>query len=440
MAIFAQWDRSDKRGALSQLDEREVERICRHHGHRFRRTTLTPGRTVKCFAGQLLMGNVSCDAVRHQANGAFSASAYCQARQRLPLAVLSELSQRIVRQTIGLAQAGSEHRWLGHRTFRIDGSSASLMDSPEVRGYFGCSGNCKPGCGYPTAHVLLLVGAGGVAMEAIGSPLRTGDMTHARRMHRHLERGDVLIGDGLFGSFGHLHTLIQEELHGLFPLHHSRKIAWGIAGAHGPNRRFVKALGWRDQLVEYRKPGQRPKWLSEKEFAAAPQWIRVREVKREAMIGGVRRKVVVVTTLTDAAKYPAKALVKLLNERWSIELNLRSLKTTMGAERLRCHTVEGVKKELVMYLIVYNLLRLLMLEAAANQRVAYDRLSFADALMRLRYGTDWEFWVDLKTNPLRSGRIEPRVVKRRAKPFATMSKPRPQLRCLLLLKRKKRAA
>jgi Transposase DDE domain len=444
MASVAQRDRSDKRRHRrtfsSYMDEPEVERICRERGHHFRNTTLTPGATLKWFAGQMLMGNVSCDAVRHQANGAFSASAYCQARQRLPLAVLADVAHRIVQQAVALAGAGSEHRWLGHRTFRIDGSSASLMDSPSLRGYFGCSGNCKPGCGYPTAHVLLLVGAAGVAIDAIGSPLRTGDMTHASQMHRHLQAGDVLIGDGLFSSFGHLYTLIRQGLHGLFPLHHSRQFAWGRHGEHGPNRRFVKTLGWRDQLVEYRKPAQRPTWMSKTEFAAAPRWIRIREVQRDVSIGGVRRKVIVVSTLTDAAKYPAKTLVKLLNERWTIELNLRSLKTTMRAERLHCRTVEGVKKELMMYLIAYNLVRLLMLEAAGRQRVPFDRLSFADALMRLRYGTDWASWVDLKINPLRCGRIEPRVVKRRPKPFATMSRPRDQLRRLLILQRKRRAA
>jgi hypothetical protein len=308
----------------------------------------------------------------------------------------------------------------------VDGSGVSLPDAQEVREHFGVSGNCKPGCGYPTAHLLLMVGAGGVGIDCICSPLRTGDMTHASKMHLHLQSGDVLIGDRLFSGVCHLHTLATQRLHGLFPLHHSRKVAWGRHGEHGSNRRFMKRLGWRDQLVEYRKPSQRPKWMSKKDFAAMGQWTLVREVQREVSMGGVRRKVTLVTTLTDPLKYPAKALVKLLGERWTIEVNLRSLKSTMGAERLRCQSVDGVQKELLMYLIVYNLVRLLMLQAAKRQNVPLDRISFADALARLRYGSG--VWVDLKVNPLRSGRIEPRVVKRRPKPFAVMSKPRAQWR------------
>lgn len=438
MASVAQLNRSDKFAVLSQLDEHEVDRICHQKGFHFRDGKLPPGRTVRCFGWQILMGNVTCDAVSHHGDGAFSGSAYCQARQRLPLEVLKEISGRIVSQA--LAMCAKEHLWRGHRTFLIDGSGTSLPDSKPVRDYFGISGNCKPGCSYPTAHLLLMVGAGGVGIECICSALRTGDMTHASRMQVHLQCGDLLIGDRLFSGCCHLHSLATQGLHGLFPMHHGRKIVWGKPGQQGPNRRLVKQLGWRDQLLEYRKPSMRPAWMSKKDFAAMPQWILVREVQRQINSGGVCRKMTLVTTLTDAVKYPAKALVKLLGERWTIEVNLRSLKTTMGAERLHCQSVDGVKKEMVMYLIVYNLVRLLMLEAAEKQKAPLSRISFADALMRLRYGTDLEMWVDLKINPLRSGRIEPRVVKRRRKPFASMNKPRPQLRQELLEQRRKLAA
>jgi hypothetical protein len=309
-----------------------------------------------------------------------------------------------------------------------------------VRAYFGCSGKQKVGCGYPTAHLLLMVGAGGVAIDCICSPLRTGDMTHAAKMHAHLHTGDLLMGDGQFGGWGHLYSLQSQDLNGLFPAHHSRKIGWGPRGEHGTSRRFVKSLGYFDQLVEYRKPKQCPKWMSAKMFKAAPEWLLVREAQREVTIGGVRRNIVLVTTLLDPKKYPAKALVKLLKERWAIEVNLRSLKTTMGAERLRCQTIDGVLKEMKMYLIVYNLVRLLMLEAAVRQGVPVDRISFADALARLRWGIDPSRWVDLKINPLRPKRIEPRVVKQRPKSYPRMTQPRAQLRASLRHRQKRKAA
>jgi hypothetical protein len=246
-----------------------------------------------------------------------------------------------------------------------------------------------------------------------------------------------MVGDVQFGGCGHLMHLSAQGLEGLFPAHHSRTIGWGPRAQHGRNRRFVKSLGYFDQLVEYRKAGRRPDWMSAKEYAEAPDWLEVREVRRQVKVGGVRRWVTVVTTLRDPVKYPARELVRLLGERWGIEVDLRSLKTIMGMETLRCQSVEGVKKELRMYLIAYNLVRLLMLEAARRQGVPLARLSFADALACLRHGTGEV--VDIQVNPLREGRSEPRVVKRRNKAFPRMSKPRPVLRKLLLAKQKKAA-
>jgi hypothetical protein len=257
------------------------------------------------------MGNVTCDAVAHHADGQFTGEAYCMARQRLPLGVLEELGRRVAAEALALAgvAADAEHRWKGKRTFIIDGTGTSLPDSPEVRKHFGCSGKQKPGCGYPTAHVLLLCGPGGVAVDAICSPLRTGDMTHAARTHRYLQKGDLLMGDRLFGGWGHLHVLQSQKLDGLFPAHHSRKIGWGAKAQCGQSRRFVRSLGYYDQLVQYRKPRKRPKWMTAEQFASAPEWITVREIRRRVWVGGVRRLVTLVTTLSDAGKYPAKGLV-----------------------------------------------------------------------------------------------------------------------------------
>ena len=423
--------------ALARLDHKAVEEICRAHGHRWREGKLTPGKTVEHFAWQVLMGNPSCDAVRHHGGCAFSSPAYCMARQRLPLAALKELGSGVAAEALALAGRARRrggHRWKGKRVFRIDGSSTSLPDSAEVRKHFGLSNKQKPGCGYPTAHLLVLTGPAGVAVDVICSPLRTGDMTHAVKTHCHLVPGDLMMGDGQFCGWGHLWTLAEQGLSGLFPAHHSRAIGWGERADHGPNRQWLKSLGYYDQLVQYRKPERRPKWMSRQQFADAPQWITVREVRRSVWAGGVRRMITIVTTLTNPKKYPAKELVKLLGERWCIELDIRSLKTTMGMEQLKSRSVEGVKKELAMYLIVYNLVRLRMLRAAARQKVPLARVSFADALASLRYGCDPE--AELKVNPHRPGRWEPRVVKKRPKAYPKMSKPRPTLRRQLLARRK----
>ena len=462
MVRIARSGSPDKFEAMGLLDEAAVEGICRGRGYEWNQGKLTPFKTLECLGWQVLMGNQSLGAVAHHYDRDFTGSALCQARERLPLGVFRDAADWVCRRVLeatGQARPGplpgfsatpqspavtgeesdcrQEGRFKGRRVFRIDGTGLSLCDSPEVRKHFGCSTSQRPGCGYPTAHLLLLTAPGGVAKEAICSPLRTGDMTHAAETHTHLEKGDLLLGDRLFGGVCHLHRLRAQQLDGVFPAHHSRKIAWGGGADHGRSRRFVKTLGWRDQLVEYRKPDRRPKWMTAAEFKQMPAWTLVREIRREVKVGGVRREVTVVTTLLDPAAHPAKELVKLLGERWDIELDLRSLKTTMGMESLKCQSVEGVKKELLVYLIVYNLVKLLMHLAARCQDVALARVSFADALAALRYGQARPESIAL--NPHRPGRVEPRVVKRRRKAFAVMSRPRHTLRKRLLQKRKNAA-
>lgn len=437
MASVAGSKRIGKSDVWNQVQQQKVEEISLELGYHWRNGKLGPGQTMECLLWQVLMGNVSCDAVAHHWDGDFTASAYCQARQRLP----NEVLQAFARQTASavLELGGKKTRrgkdgageqdgcWRGCRVFRIDGTGLTLPDSPELRKHFGCSGRQKAGCGYPTMHLLLLTGPGGVALRAICSPLRTGDMTHACQTHEALRGGDVLLGDRQFSGWGHLCELIRQNLGGIFQAHSSRRIEFGAAKKHGPNRRFVRRLGYQDQLVEYRKPGHCPPWMDRKQFEAAPQWILVREIRREVKVGGVRRTVTVVTTLTDPKKHPAKEVVILLADRWLIETQLRWLKTTMGMEMLRCQSVDGVGKEVLAYLIVYNLIRLLLALAATVQKVNVNRLSLASALARLRWGVGTA-WVDLAVLPERPGRSEPRVVKRRQKAFPRMNQPRKTLK------------
>lgn len=91
-----------------------------------------------------------------------------------------------------------------------------------------------------------------------------------------------------------------------------------------------------------------------------------------------------------------------------------------------------MRKELCVFCLVYNLVRLTMLEAARRQDVPVARVSFADAYHWLRHARPGDTLPDLIVNPHRPGRAEPRVVKRRAKPHNLMNKPRDELRKRLI--------
>jgi hypothetical protein len=207
-----------------------------------------------------------------------------------------------------------------------------------------------------------------------------------------------------------------------------------LKGARGlPHSAWIKWLGHCDQQVEWFKPKDQPSWLTAEAYAALPASIVVRELRYRIQQPGYRtREVTLVTTLLDPHAYPATELAQLYADRWQIEVNLRHLKQTLHLDVLRCKSVAGVHKELLMIALAYNLVRLVLLRAAQAQGVGVNRLSFIDALRWLCHVRDGQPLCPLIVLPRRAGRHEPRVRKRRPKQFPLMKQPRATLRNALL--------
>jgi hypothetical protein len=424
------------------LDEAAVRDLCKRLGHRWRGDALlTPFAIILWFVIQVLHGNTALSHITLKARRAFTESAYCQARARLPLAVFRGVLQFVIRALVPCTEA--EGLWRGHRTFLVDGSSFSMPDEPELQRHFGQPGGQAPGCGFPVAKILALFHAGtGLLLDIVAAPLRTHDMGHVEAVHPTLKPGDVLVGDRGFCSFAHLALLLGGGVHAVLRIHQKQIVDFTPGREHasprdgkGPGRprsSWLRSLGALDQVVEWFKPAARPSWMTAEQFAALPEAITVRELRYRVERPGFRtRGVTLVATLLDPGAYPAEALAELYEMRWRVELYLRDLKQTMKMDVLRCKTVDGVLKELMVYGIVYNLVRLAMREAARRQRVAVDRVSFIDALRWLLEARPGEAMPRLLVNPWRPSRFEPRVKKRRPKEYPLMKKPRRELRKML---------
>jgi Transposase DDE domain len=316
-----------------------------------------------------------------------------------------------------------------------------MPDTPALQAHFGQPGNQKKGCGFPVAHILALFHAGtGLLLEVAAAPLRSHDLSGILGILPLLAAGDVLVADRGFCSFAHLALLISRGVHGVFRLHQKQIADFTPGRPHAapgrtrgvkgmPRSRWIRACGMMDQVVEYFKPMDRPAWMSEAEYRALPGSIVVRELRYRIEAPGFRtREVTLVTTLIDAELYPADALADLYGTRWRVEEHLKALKQTMKMDVLKCMTVDGVLKELTMYAMAYNLVRVAMVQAAGRQGVAVDRVSFIDALRWLRGAEAGEEMPELVVNPLRPGRYEPRSKKRRPKQYDLMRVPRAELR------------
>jgi hypothetical protein len=440
MAILSQSVRRIKSDLMGLVPAREIQDACLACGHTWRERVLDPVTTVHLFILQVLHGNTSCTHVRQLGGYRFQAPAYCEARKRLPRQVVHAL---LVQSGCKVREYGrSVAHWFGHQVWLIDGSSFSMSDEPELVQLFGYPGSQKPGCGFPTAHVLAVFDLlSGALVDMIASSWRTNDMTMAHEFTSHYRRGDIVVADRAFCSFGHLSLLLNRGVNAVFRAHQTINIDFTPGRAHcnprhgkthvkgRPRSAWVRRLGREDQVVDWFKPKGCPTWLTPEQFELFPTSIRVRELRYRVRRRGFRsRQVTIVTTLLDRDTYPKSAIVNLYGRRWQVEINLRHLKQTMSMDVLRCRTADGVIKELMMFGVVYNTVRFVMLGASIQQGVSSDRISFVDVLRWITGGCVGTHLPTFVVNPIRERPPEPRVRKRRPKNYDLMTRPRSYLR------------
>ena len=352
--------------------------------------------------------------------------AYCQARARLPLAQLQATHEHLAQKLTARNRAAD--LWLGRRGKVIDGTGLSMPDTAANQKVWPQPNTQKPGCGFPVVKVVACFClASGALLHWVQGTLKDHDCRLLQRLLEVFQKGDVVLADRGFSSFANLAAL---------RLHHFRKLDW----------RSGRRLGPRDRVVTWPKgPLQGQLWTAE-QWAELPAELTVRLVEIVVAVPGFRtQKLVLVTTLLDAALYRAHELGRIYFRRWAIELFFRDLKQTLGMDVLRCQTPAMVAKEIVMHALAYNLIRALMQDIAQSQAVALGRLSFKGTVDALRQWQELfegsreqprrihqlreKFYQTVAGDPLlvRPNRSEPRAVKRRPKNFRLLTKPRHQM-------------
>jgi hypothetical protein len=325
----------------------------------------------------------------------------------LPLWALSQLLRELVNGHV------VEERVRASRVFVVDGSSVSLADTASLRKRFGLPSNQRPGVGYPQASIVgLLDLVSGLFTRLVVHAVFTHDLRGAVRVHAALRAGDVLVGDRAFAGFAHLALLSARGIGCVF------RIGAGHKDADG-------TTCWRKRGSNRQLP---PPWL---DAVPAPyrqlrDSLQVRIISYQIEQPGYRTRAVrLVTTLLDERRWPDRQLRELYARRWEIETAFGHAKTTLHMATPRCRTAEGVMRELAVYLIAYNLIRLQMLAWAKQESVDVRRVSFIDAarfLVAIAIGLRGVPRPIL--NPLRSGRRQLRVLRRRPKHYLLLIKPR----------------
>jgi hypothetical protein len=407
----------------------EVESLLPQHRER----KYPPTETLSMFLAQALSADRSCQkavdeaAIRRVVAGLSSGSTntggYCRARERLPTQLVNALTGYVGRSVS--AQAPAHWHWRGRPVRLVDGTTLTMPDTLANQDAYPQPTSQKPGLGFPLCRMVGVVclGSGALLDAAIGGYQGKGGHEQAllRSIFETLQSGDVLVGDALYATYFLLCAMHQRGIDAVFEQHGARQRTTDF--------RTGQRLGARDHLIVLSKPRLKPEWMSEAQYAQAPETLTVRELRT----GGKT----LVTTLLCPKRTDKVALQALYRSRWHVELDLRSIKTTLGMDRLSCQTPAMVIKEIWVYLLAYNLIRLLMAQAAALTDQLPRHLSFKHTVQI------WIAWTqythpsdhDEKLTELfiliaqqrvgdRPARIEPRALKQRPRPYPLLLKPR----------------
>jgi hypothetical protein len=426
---------------LDVLSASTVEATCRAHNHKWRSRIYSPWITLNMFLAQILSSDHSCgDALerfqKYRKDCELppvtdDTSSYCEARQRLPEEVVWELARRSGQSIHDKADT----QWLftGRPVKLLDGSTVIMPDTEANQAEYPQSRSQKPGLGFPIARILVIISlAVGTVLDAALGPYRgkeTSELGLYRQINGQLQPGDIALADRFFCNYWVIADSQRRGVDVVFRLHQTRKADF----------RRGRRLGPDDHIVTWPKT-QRPDWMSPAEYAAMPKELKLREIRVRIKERNKRTRVlIIVTTLLDATKYQASALGDLFRQRWHAELDLRSIKTTMGMEMLRTKIPDMVRKEVGMHLLAYNLIRGVMAEAARGRDILPRELSFNGARQTVRafeethlyeptaIAADFPLLLDLISQKRvgdRPDRCEPRAVKRRPKPYHLLTIPR----------------
>src|SRR6516165_61801 len=421
------------------LSERSILEALNEHGVTYRDRLFSPVTTIWGFLSQVLSEDHSCRdtvsrIIAHRAASGLqvcspNTASYCNARARLPTAVLCSLAKQTAQQLHdSLPRAW---KWHGRNVYVADGSHVSMPDTPQNQASYPQPEVQQPGIGFPLARLTVLLSlATGACHDLAIAPYAgkgTGEKTLLRQMYDSLKPGDVLLADALFDDYFIACELRQRGIDLVARAHFERV-----------ETQTVQSRPDGDVIV-WQRPNK-PHGMKGEQYRTYPKTLLMRQVSVDARDKDNRvEQFKVITTILDAA-IDGVQIGKLYERRWDGEVDIRSIKSTMKMDVLRCKTPEMVRKEIWAHLLAYNLLRTVMAVAAAETGIEPRQVSFKGAKqvvtafapkLEAARPKDRAALIDAMLTAVayyrvgnRPGRWEPRAWKRRPKDGKRLTQPR----------------
>jgi len=362
----------------SVLEPRWIEETLRETGRASRRVRALPadlmvwllvamgiwrGHGIRKVLGELRVGLRR--ALRWRDGQPPPSNAITKARDRLGAEVPRRLAQRVADSV--RTQFAALDSWRGLALAALDGTSLKMADSPANRAHFGAPGASRGRSAFPQLRLVALMSAVTHVLLAFAiGPYGTGEGSLAKTLLAQLQARTLLLLDRGFLDYGLLFDVRARDCH--FLVRAKRRL----------RLRRRRSLGARDYLAEavVSKPARRRR-------PDLPETLLVRVISYQ--VPGFP-PVRLLTSLLDPALYPAQEIVARYRDRWEIELGYDEIKTHLADSSLplRSAAPERILQEAHGLLLAYNVVRALMARAAVAAKADPRRISFTDALVRLR--------------------------------------------------------
>lgn len=303
-----------------------------------------------------------------------SNAGYVQGRNRLPLALLQAAQQQVALEAQRIA--GTAGRWQGLAVRLLDGTTFTTAPEGDL----------------PQTYQRLTNRHGAVHWIKIRSVLACDYFTQAviglaeKTFHSSEQEmvpevvaqdpvaGSLYVGDRNFGIYSVVQAITHQGHHALLRLKKERALALlkrqkeARPLLSGESQPVVWAPSRHDQPF-----GQ---WSADPIEGRLLYW-RIEE-------SGFRpTDLYLFTSLLDEALYPTLALCTLYRGRWRVEVHFRHVKQSLEMDFFPVQSVALFRKELAAGILTYNLICILLLQAALRRQLLPVQLSFKQCMRRI---------------------------------------------------------
>ncbi len=381
--LHARFTRNEGLPFADIVTEANILEVLSKHGVQFRDRVFNPITTIWGFLSQVLSEDHSCRdtvsrVIAHRAaNGETVCSpntaSYCKARSRIPTEVFRALATRTAEELQSNVPAGA-WKWNDRSIFILDGSTVSMPDTVENQAVYPQPPSQKPGIGFPLARITVLLSLATGACHDLSiaaySGKGTGETNLFRRMYDTLKPGDVVLADALFDDYFIACELRERDIDLVAHVQHERTGSWTSESRVDCD------------IIVWQRPNK-PRGMTGERYQTYPKELLMRQVTVDARDKNNRvKQFKVITTILDVSIDGAQ-IGDLYERRWSGELDIRSIKSTLQMDILRCKTPDMVHKEIWTHLLAYNLLRTVMAVAANENDIDPRKVSFKGAKQAL---------------------------------------------------------